>query len=109
MDIQANNQTLDTDRELKNVLPLYRNSRLLFVKPSSKKSSNVQIPVLNNITTDGLLDPVDLQCELTGLQAKIDQLECELQRKERYYRNRLDKMAFHIPGAICIQPASLTK
>ena len=94
--------------EQKNVLPLYRNSRLSFVKPF-KKPSNIKLPVVNNMSTDGVSGPVDLQSELTNIQAHIHQLECELQRKERYYRNQLDKMAFHIPGAICIQPASLTK
>ncbi|XP_060588135.1 LOW QUALITY PROTEIN: tubulin epsilon and delta complex protein 1-like [Ruditapes philippinarum] len=108
-EIQACKQSLQEDNELKNGLPLYRNTRLLFVKPSVKKSSNIQIPNSNNMSTDGICDPVDLQSEITNIQAYVNQLECELQRKERYYRERLDKMASDIPGAICIQPASLTK
>ncbi|XP_053407512.1 tubulin epsilon and delta complex protein 1-like isoform X1 [Mercenaria mercenaria] len=107
-EIQSHQNNLE-DRVLKHGPPLYRNSRLTFIKPSQKKLSNVQIPALNNVTTDGLSDPVNIQSEIESLQEHINQLECEIRRKERYYRNRLDKMASHIPGAICIQPASLTR
>lgn len=92
-----------------NHTPLYRNSRLVFIKPSQKKTSNVQIPTPLNIAHDGSSEPVEIQSQIVNLQGCINRLECEIQRKENFYRKQLDTLASHIQDAICIQPASLTR
>lgn len=81
---------------------------LLFQKPSQKKGNHVFIPELHSSDIDQGREPIDIQSEISYLQTHITRLELELQWKERYYCQQLDRLSQTIANAVCIQPSRLS-
>lgn len=83
------------------------NPVFIFSKPSQKKGNSVFIPELHSVDFDQGREPVDIELEIASLQTAVARLKLEVEWKERFYQQKLDKLSTNIPNAVCIQPSGI--